>query len=347
MARPLRIVCPIAWYHVTARGNERRDIFRDDKDRFRFLEIVAEMIERFEIRLHAYVLMGNHYHLLLEICRPNLSQAIQWLNVSYSVWFNRRHSRAGHLFQGRFKSIAVEPRTWGLSLSAYIHLNPVRVAALGLHKRDRQHAAAVAIDRPNDDVLRRRMQILRTYRWSSYRAYVGAAKEPEWLRCVDVLSLGGGSIREQRANYRRYVEKQVRDGVAKSPWEELTDQVLLGSARFLRKLQTGLKSQSRLQWASKSIRKTLTFEDVVAAVEKVRGEQWEAFRDRHGDRGRDQALYLARRATPLSLSALAQAAGLNQHAGVAVAVKRYGRDAQQNPTERKLLKQAAELLQIK
>jgi hypothetical protein len=120
----------------------------------------------------------------------------------------------------------------------------------------------------------------------------------------------------------------------------------LGGARFLRKLQTGLKSQSRLQWASKSIRKTLTFEDVVAAVEKVRGERWEDFRDCHGNRGRDQALYLARRATPLSLSALAQAAGLNQHAGVAVAVKRYGRDAQQNPTERKLLKQAAELLRI-
>jgi putative transposase len=110
MARPLRIVCPGAWYHITARGNERRDIFRDDKDRLRFLEILAEMVDRFEVCLHAYVLMDNHYHLLLEIRRANLSQSIQWLNVSYSVWFNRRHGRSGHLLQGRFKSVALDPQ---------------------------------------------------------------------------------------------------------------------------------------------------------------------------------------------------------------------------------------------
>ena len=138
MARPLRIICPGAWYHVTARGNERRDIFRDDKDRVRFLEILAEMVDRFGVGLHAYVLMSNHYHLLMEVCRPNLSQAVQWLNVSYSVWFNCRHNRSGHLFQGRFKSVVVEPNAWGLSLSAYIHLNPVRIAAFGLNKVHRQ-----------------------------------------------------------------------------------------------------------------------------------------------------------------------------------------------------------------
>ena len=150
MARPLRIICPGAWHHVTARGNERRDIFRDDKDRLHFLECVADMVDRFGVRLHAYVLMNNHYHLLLEVCRPNLSQAVQWLNVSYSVWFNRRHSRTGHLFQGRFKSVVVEPLGWGLSLSAYIHLNPVRLAALGLDKRHRQKARSVRIDRPDE-----------------------------------------------------------------------------------------------------------------------------------------------------------------------------------------------------
>src|ERR1051325_3780267 len=108
MARPLRIVCPGAWYHVTARGNERRDIFRDDKDRFHFIETLARAVERFDIRLYAYVLMDNHYHRLIETPRANISQTIQWLNVSYSVWFNRRHSRSGHLFQGRFKSVVVE-----------------------------------------------------------------------------------------------------------------------------------------------------------------------------------------------------------------------------------------------
>ena len=93
MARPLRIEIVGGWYHVTARGNERRPIFRGDSDRRHFLEVVAEMVLRFRIRLHCFVLMDNHYHLLLELTEPNLSRAVQWLNVSYSVWFNRRHGR--------------------------------------------------------------------------------------------------------------------------------------------------------------------------------------------------------------------------------------------------------------
>jgi len=346
MARPLRIICPGAWYHVTARGNERRDIFRDDKDRTHFLETVGEMVNRFEVRLHAYVLMSNHYHLLLEARTPNLSQAVQWLNVSYSVWFNRRHQRSGHLFQGRFKSVVVEPQSWGMALSAYIHLNPVRVSAIGLSKQHRRQARSVSIHSPSQAALRDRMNMLRQYRWSSYRAYIGAVREPAWLRCADALALGGGPAKEQRDNYRRYVENQIREGVMKSPWEEVTDQVLLGGAQFLRKIRSTLQRKSRLQWAPKGIRKGLNFADVVEAVEQVRKEPWETFRDRHGDRGRDQALYLARRATPLSLSELAKAAGLNQHATVAVAIKRYENDTKRIAAERKLLSQAADLLQI-
>jgi putative transposase len=113
---------------LTARGNERRPIFRDDRDRQRFCELLAELVDR--VRLHAYVLMDNHYHLILELRESNLSRAAQWLNLSYSVWFNRRHERSGHLFQGRFKSVIVSPQEWGLALSRYVHLNPVRVDGL-------------------------------------------------------------------------------------------------------------------------------------------------------------------------------------------------------------------------
>jgi REP element-mobilizing transposase RayT len=108
MARALRIERPGGRYHVTARGNERKAIYRSDTDRAHFLELLGEATEAFGIRVHAYVLMDNHYHLLVETPEANLSQAMQWLNVSYSVWFNRRHDRAGHLFQGRFKSVVVE-----------------------------------------------------------------------------------------------------------------------------------------------------------------------------------------------------------------------------------------------
>jgi REP element-mobilizing transposase RayT len=122
MARPLRIERAGGWYHVTGRGNERRAIYRENRDREHFCELLGEMVERFGVRVHAYVLMDNHYHLILELREPNLSRAIQWLNVSYSVRFNRRHGRSGHLFQGRFKSVAVDPEGWGLEVSRYVHL---------------------------------------------------------------------------------------------------------------------------------------------------------------------------------------------------------------------------------
>src|ERR1044071_7225824 len=114
MARPLRIEKAGGWYHVTARGNERKSIYRDDQDREHFLELLQEVVLRFRVRLHGYVLMDNHYHLLLELTEPNLSRAVQWLNVSYSVWFNRRRRRSGHFFHGRFKSVAVERDEWAL-----------------------------------------------------------------------------------------------------------------------------------------------------------------------------------------------------------------------------------------
>ena len=181
MARPVRIERVGGWYHVTARGNERRDIYRDDRDRRHFCELLAGMVEQFNVALHAFVLMDNHYHLLLELREPNLSRAAQWLNTSYSLWFNRRHGRCGHLFQGRFKSVIVEAGAWGLFVSRYIHLNPVRIGKLGLSKSDQQRIRAGAQGAPAPAQVRQRVSQLRRYRWSSYRAYIGLAKPPAWL----------------------------------------------------------------------------------------------------------------------------------------------------------------------
>src|SRR6266850_581799 len=116
MARPLRIERAGGWYHLTARGNERQPIYRSPRDYQHFCELLAETIDRFRWRLHAYVLMRNHFHLLVETLEPNLCASMQWLGVSYSVWFNRKHQRSGHLFQGRFKSIIVDPSVWSVSL---------------------------------------------------------------------------------------------------------------------------------------------------------------------------------------------------------------------------------------
>jgi hypothetical protein len=114
--------------------------------------------------------MSNHYHLLLEITEVNLSRSVQWLNTSYSVWFNRRHRRSGHLFQGRFKSVVVEPESWGLEVSRYLHLNPVRLRWLGLGKAEVQRSRSVGVEELSPAQVRERVQLLRRYPWSSYAA---------------------------------------------------------------------------------------------------------------------------------------------------------------------------------
>jgi REP element-mobilizing transposase RayT len=126
MARPIRVEYANAVYHVTARGNERKAIYRDDVDRRRFLETVEQTVERFAVVIHAYCLMPNHYHLLMQTPRANLSAAAGWLQTTYSVRFNRRHRRSGHLFQGRFKAHLVEEDAYARELIKYIHLNPIR-----------------------------------------------------------------------------------------------------------------------------------------------------------------------------------------------------------------------------
>ena len=135
MARPLRIEYPGAFYHVINRGQRQDAIVEDDRDREHFLSCLERMATLFGVRLHGFCLMTNHYHLVIETPEANLSRAIQWLNVSHAVYYNRRHGMTGHLFQGRFKAILIEADAYLETLSRYIHLNPVRVAWSGRHGR--------------------------------------------------------------------------------------------------------------------------------------------------------------------------------------------------------------------
>jgi len=203
MARAWRIEYEGALYHVLSRGNERRDIFLDDDDRTVFLTGLAEAEERFAVDVFAYVLMDNHYHLLLRTRRANLSKAMQWLGVSYTTRFNFKQSRSGHLFQGRFKSMLVENDAYLLQLSYYIHCNPLRA---GMVER------------------------LADYRWSSYRAYAYEKKAPEWLNTEVILSqLVNAGARHQayRINAQKYAKEESRH------WEDLRHGFILGSRRFV------------------------------------------------------------------------------------------------------------------
>jgi len=128
MARPLRTLISDGWYHVFGRGWDRRAIFEDDRDREHFLELLEGLEDTYRFTIHAYVLMENQRHLLIQTPDANLSRGMQWLNTSYAAWSNARHGRVGTLWQGRYRDVVVENDDWAYELSTYLHLNPLRIA---------------------------------------------------------------------------------------------------------------------------------------------------------------------------------------------------------------------------
>jgi len=349
MARPLRIEQAGGWYHITARGNERRAIFRDDRDRARFVELLGLEGERFALKLHAYVLMDNHYHLIIEITQPNLSLALQWLNLSYSVWFNRRHERSGHLFQGRFASVLFSAPASALEVSRYVHLNPVRVGRLGLGKTARTASQAGASVAPERERIKARIQRLRSYRWSSYRAYIGIAPCPSWLTCGEIGCRPRESQAEHREQYRQYVEKAIREGLETTGfWAELKEGAILGSERFVQQMRDKVTGDAQEQRAAKRLqRERLPWRELLAAVEELKAERWEQFKDRHGDSGRDMLLYLGRLRSGMKLKELALEGGLENYGAVAMAIKRYGNKLAQDANERARLEKLMQMLNVK
>jgi hypothetical protein len=305
------------------------------------------MVERFGVVLHAYQLMDNHYHLIVELTEKNLSRAGQWLNVSYSSWFNRRHRRSGHLFQGRFKSVVVDPAEWGLELSRYVHLNPVRVRALGLSKAEQRQMRAGASEAPDASLVKERIRRMQRNQWGSYRAYAGLGKKPEWLTCEVILEMLGGKPSDRQKNYREYVERALREGMPKSPWEQLQEQVVLGGKEFLEKLRRHVKGNAREQrGAARLARARPKLGEMIAAMEKLKGQSWPEFRDRHADSGRDLVLYVGQRACGLKLRELAAAAGMTEYSAASIAIRRFERRLKRSNTDRELLKQLCQMLNV-
>jgi len=200
VSRPLRIEFAGALYHITSRGNDRAAIFLVDSDRRQFLDTLGEVVGRCGWRCHAYCLMTNHYHLVVETPRANLSAGMRHVNGLYTQRFNRRHERVGHVFQGRFHAVVVERETHFLELARYVVLNPVR---------------AGIVRRAED------------YRWSSLRATLGFGPIPRWLKPDEIVA--------PFASAARYLEF-VREGIGRaSPWESLRGGVL-GSEAFARRV---------------------------------------------------------------------------------------------------------------
>jgi REP element-mobilizing transposase RayT len=226
MARPLRIEYPGAVYHVMARGNQGRDIFRDDEDRLRWLKTLGESCQKTGWRVHAYVLMSNHYHLLVQTPEGNLVAGMKWLQAAYTQRYNSRHKVFGHLFQGRYKAIVVDgqDRMYLQVVSTYIHLNPARAGLIRIGE-----------------------QSLNTYRWSSYPAYLKAdGKATPWLQRDKVLgSLGLGE--KDGKGYEAYLEGRALELASKQgrqdlevKWREQRRGWNLGGSSFFEKLEERL-----------------------------------------------------------------------------------------------------------
>lgn len=216
MARPLRLEFPEAVYHVTSRGNARQDIFLDDSDRERFLAILSSTVHRYNWLCHAYCLMGNHYHLLLETPDPNLSSGMRRLNGVYTQTFNRDHNRVGHVFQGRYKAILVEKDAHLLELCRYIVLNPV--------------AAGIAAQ-PE------------AWPWSSYRGTLHTKETADFLTTAWILGQFSRNRSRARIQYRHF----VAEGLQSEPLRNtLQGQFFLGSAAFAGTLNDLLKDKQQV-----------------------------------------------------------------------------------------------------
>ena len=220
MARPLRIAYPNAYYHVTCRGNDRRAIFKDDRDRKVFLEKLRTSLEVYRVKLHAYVLMSNHFHLLVETPSGNLSDFMRHFNISYTGAFNRRHNRMGHLYQGRYRAILIDKDNYLLELSRYVHVNPVRVWS------------------SQEGNIREQIRYLEKYPWSSLGGYLYSERKQSWVSYETVLNYVGGN----RKRYREFVAEGIRKGYA-TPWEKLQGQVVLGEEEFVERVKSKIKTR--------------------------------------------------------------------------------------------------------
>ena len=215
MARPLRIEYPGACYHVMNRGNRREDIFITNRDRISFVDGLADSCEIYDVRLIGYVLMPNHFHFLLQTPQANLSEFMRHFLVTYTVRFNRRNDRMGHVFQGRFKSLLVEEDEYLLPLSRYIHLNPIRTSQF------------------KDADFQNKSEYLKKYPWSTFPGYCYLRKrnnsiEYGWL----LKTYFGDDNAKSRRQYREYVYHALESKI-ENPFEEVIHQSILGTQDFV------------------------------------------------------------------------------------------------------------------
>ena len=298
MARPLRVQFEDAVYHVMSRGDQKAAIVEDNRDRQRWLAMLARAVGRYRWRVFSFVLMPNHFHLFLQTPQPNLSAGMHDLNCGYAGYFNHRHGRVGHLMQGRFKSVLVEEQGYWLELSRYLHLNPVRWDLTA---------------RPEG------------WPWSSYAGYHRPARRVPWVDYGQVLAEFGGDTPEGRKAYRQFVEAGMGDRLS-NPLSEAAHGLVLGSDAFVTRVRAMLAARPD-DAETPALRRMVAdagMSEVIAAVVARLGGQpdnWWPGR-RCDDISRAMSAYVARQVTALGCRAIADALGYRNISSISVACRR-------------------------
>jgi REP element-mobilizing transposase RayT len=276
MARPLRIEYSGAVYHITSRGNEKKPIFKDERDREIFLDTLSQVDKRYNWLCHAYCLMNNHYHLIIETPDGNLSAGMRQLNGVYTQAFNKRHNRVGHLFQGRYKAILIQKDSHLLAVCRYVVLNPVR---------------AKAVKKPYQ------------WKWSSYQATAGIGKPHPCLTTEWILNQFGSTRRIAEKAYRKFVEDGIKQ---ESIWEAVRAQSILGEEEFTATLTDYLRGKKDIAELPKSQRyidrpslENIFSKNILKDISKRNKKISEAV-ERHGYRQREVADYLEMHFTSIS-----------------------------------------------
>jgi putative transposase len=298
MARPLRIEFTGATYHVTSRGNERRDIFRDDADRYAFLAFLGQAVRRFSWSVTAWVLMSNHYHLVIQTPQRNISRGMHWLNGTYAAWFNRRHDRVGHLFQGRFKALLIEREAYFAEVLRYVALNPVRAGLV-------QH--------PSE------------YRWSSYRAVAGIDAPHAWLDVTAALEPFGGSFDVACLAYRQF----VLDGIGSEDplWQKLIHGLYLGTESWAKEMRAQVEAKARSTdhpTTQRAIGRP-KMHQVIAAVARVAGRTAEDIRTMRGDPMRSLVAWIGWYEGWITLRSIAAALRLRSEGHISTLIRKCDR----------------------
>jgi putative transposase len=234
MARPLRIQFPGAFYHVTCRGIERRQIFFDNKDRYRFLALLTESLDTYQVLLHAYIMMTNHFHLVIQTKKANCSEFMRHFNIRYIGWFNWRRHRHGNLYQGRYKAYLIDADKYLLEVSRYVHLNCVRVRKVrGLDYREQ-------------------WQYLRRYQWSSIHGYLDEKKVVKYTDYGLILSMVG-----DRGAYRKFVMDGIKKEIG-NPFKKVKSRIILGDDDFVAKAKKSIRRAS--------VREQPSYRDIVTGA---------------------------------------------------------------------------------